>query len=43
MPRTAREHVEHVEDAAALRAEELRELLRVDPGYRDERADAEYH
>src|SRR5438876_118796 len=36
----AREHVEHVEDAAAVLLEEARELVRVDAGHGNMRTDA---
>ena len=41
--RAAREHVEHAEDAALLALEQAGEHVRVDPGHRDVRADAEHH
>src|SRR5262249_8762890 len=38
--RPARKHVEHIEDATLLRAEQLGELVGIDPGHRYVRADA---
>ena len=38
--RAAREHVEHVQDAALLRLEQFRQLNRIDTGHRNVRTDA---
>jgi hypothetical protein len=38
--RAAREHIEHVQDAAALSLEQLRQLCGIDARDRDVRADA---